>query len=106
MARSDHIQTKQGDQDSNGGLTLAKCKELSAEITKNALRSSQVTYSLIIFADLPGTDRELPRYWQGDVSKGENPLKSFAPEAKYRSQRSAGQFNGNLSEESGGRNRN
>src|ERR1700761_5997729 len=83
MARSDRIQTEQSDQDTNGGLTLAKREELRAEIIGNALCCFDVSRSAIIVADLPGADCKFARHWQRDVSKGQRPRESSAPKVKY-----------------------
>src|SRR5581483_622248 len=106
MAGLQQIQTKQNHQKTDGRFAFGKCKKLRAEISKTALCFSQVSHRLIIRADLPRTDRQLPRSRQRDASKEKYPLESCAPKANYLSYRGAEQFNSDLSEEGGGTNRN
>jgi hypothetical protein len=106
MARENHVETKPGHQDADGRFILAECKKLSSEIGKSEVRFFQIPDGLIIFADLPGTDRQLPRPRQRHVLTGTHPLEGFASKAKYGAQRLADQFNADLRQESGSRNRN
>ena len=104
-ARPHDIQTTQRHQDADGGLAFTKCQQLSAKIGKGALRLSQVSRGLVVRADLPGTDCQLPRPRRSQVSERKHPLDRVLPKTQNRLYRSADQLNGHPGQKEDGRNR-
>lgn len=96
MARANRIQATQSHQGADGWLAFTESKQLSAEISKSALRLPHVSHGLVILPDLPGTDRQLSRSRQLHVSEGKHPLERLVSKAQNRLYRSADQFKGDL----------
>ena len=95
-----------GHQSADGWFGFAKGKQLSAETGKGALGMPEVLHGLIMFADLPRTDRQLSRSRQLHVSEGEHPLERAMSKAQDRSYRSADQFKGYPAQKKHSKNRN
>jgi hypothetical protein len=78
---------------------------LSAEISKGALCLSYVSGCIVMRADLPRTDRQLPWPRQRHVAEGNELLERVVSKAQDRFYRPADQLNGNLTQKEEGRNR-
>ncbi len=106
VARQQHIQTAQSQQNADGGLAFTKGEESNAECGESAPCLPHVSQGLVMPADFQRADRQLSRLRQLHVSERKHPLERDLPKAQDRPYRSADQFNSYPAQKQDSRNRN
>lgn len=105
-ARGDGIEANRNQDVGRDRFVLAKSKQPEAEVAEGTLRFPDVFHGLIIVADLPRTDRKLPRLWKRETLNNGYLPQNLAPKLEERPQRLAQQFGNKPAQDGGGRDRN